>query len=132
MLTPIGPSGNLSAPATVDNFTTVDGYRCYRIRSVGTARVFGLRRTGMDDTPARVGASFGTSGPRGGGDSLLRKMYFNFDHFLATYGDGDGNNKRIVAVPTDANGQPIAQVTRRVELIAVPIMTVNGAIKTSG
>ena len=35
MPTPIGPSGNLSATATVDNFTTVDGYRCYRIRSVG-------------------------------------------------------------------------------------------------
>ena len=132
MPTPIGASGNLSATVAVDNFTTVDGYRCYRIRSVGTARVFGLRRTGMDDTPARVGASFGTSGARGAGDSLVRKIDFNFDHFLATYGDGDGNNKRIVAVPTDANGQPIAQICRRVELIAVPIMTVNGAIKTSG
>jgi hypothetical protein len=132
MPTPIGPSGNLSATATVDNFTTVDGYRCYRIRSMGTARVFGLRRTGMDDTPARVGASFGTSGARGAGDSLVRKIDFNFDHFLATYGDGDGNNKRIVAVPSDANGQLIAQTCRRVELIAVPVMTINGAIKTSG
>jgi len=128
----IGAAGNLSATATVDNFTTVDGYRCYRVRSVGTARVFGLRRTGMDDTPTRVGASFGTSGPRGGGDSLVRKIDFNFDHFLASYGDGDGNNKRIVAVPSDANGQPIAQISRRVEMIAVPVLPINGAIKTSG
>ncbi|PYL04052.1 MAG: hypothetical protein DME32_02730, partial [Verrucomicrobia bacterium] len=102
MPTPIGVTGNLSATATVDNFTTVDGYRCYRIRSVGTARVFGLRRTGMDDAAARVGASFGTSGARGAGDSLVRKIDFNVDHFLATYGDGDGNNTRIVAVPSDA------------------------------
>jgi hypothetical protein len=132
MPAPIGTSGNLSATATVDNFTTVDGYRCYRIRSVGTARVFGLRRTGMDDTPARAGAGFGTSGARGGGDSLLRKIDFNFDHFLATYGDGDGNNKRIAAVPTDANGQPIAQTCRRLELIAVPVLPISGAITTSG
>lgn len=132
MPTPIGASGNLSSTVTVDKFTTVDGYRCYRIRSAGTARVFGLRRTGMDDTPARAGASFGASGARGDGDSLLRKIDFNFDHFLATYGDGDGNNKRIASVPTDANGQRIAQTSRRVELIAVPVMTVNGAIKTSG
>src|SRR5438128_8889442 len=111
MPTPIGGSGNLLATATVDNFTTVEGvYRCYRIRSIGTARVSGLRRTGMDDTPARVGASFGLTGARGGGDSLVRKIDFNFDHFIATYGDGDGNNKRVVNVPSDANGQPIAQV----------------------
>jgi hypothetical protein len=128
----IGSSGSLSATATIDNFTTVDGYRCYRIRSVGTARVFGLRRTGMDDTPMRVGSSFGATGVRGGGDSIVRKIDFNYDHFIATYGDGDGNNKRVVGVPTDANGQPIAQVTRRIELIAVPILPVNGAIKTSG
>src|SRR5256886_10796062 len=138
MPTPTGGSGNLLATATVDtlpvnNLLPVDrGYRYYRIRSIGTSRVSGLRRTGMDDTPARVGASFGTSGARGAGDSLVRKIDFNFDHFLATYGDGDGNNKRVVAVPSDANGQPIAQIARRVELIAVPVMTVNGAIKTSG
>lgn len=132
MPSPIGALGNLSATATVDTLPTPDGYRAYRIRTVGTARVFGLRRTGMDDTPARVGASFGTSGARGAGDSLVRKIDFNFDHFLATYGDGDGNNKRVVAVPTDANGQSIAQISRRVEVIAVPVMTINGAIKTSG
>src|SRR5882724_8717141 len=48
MPTPIGGSAKLLATATVDNFTTVDGaYLCYRIRSVGTARVSGLRRAGM-------------------------------------------------------------------------------------
>src|SRR6266550_3144455 len=133
MPNPIGGSANLLATTTVDNFTTVDGYRCYRIRSIGAARVFGLRRTGMDDTPARVGASFGLTGARGGGDSLVRKIDFNFDHFIATYGDGDGNNKHAVNVPSDANGQPIAQVARRVELIAVPIvLPSSGAITTSG
>ena len=133
MPNPIGGSANLLATTTVDNFTTVDGYRCYRIRSIGAARVSGLRRTGMDDTPARVGASFGLTAARGGGDSLVRKIDFNFDHFIATYGDGDGNNKRVVSVPTDANGQPRAQVSRRIELIAVPILpTGRGAITTAG
>jgi len=139
MPTSIGGSGNLLATATVDtlpvnNLPPVDrGYRYYRIRSIGTSRVSGLRRTGMDDTPARVGASFGLAGARGGGDSLVRKIDFNFDHFIATYGDGDGNNKRVVSVPTDANGQPMAQVSRRIELVAVPILpTGRGAITTSG
>src|SRR6184192_1050891 len=134
MPNPIGGSGNFSATATVHSFTIPgDGYRYYRIRSIGTSRVSGLRRTGMDDTPARVGASFGLTGARGGGDSLVRKIDFNFDHFIATYGDGDGNNKRVVSVPTDANGQPMAQVSRRIELVAVPILpTGRGAITTSG
>src|SRR6266513_2529840 len=133
MPNPIGGSANLLATTTVDNFTTVDGYRCYRIRFIGTSRVSGLRRTGMDDTPARVGAGFGLTAARGGGDSLVRKIDFNFDHFIATYGDGDGNNKRVVSVPTDANGQPMAQVSRRIELVAVPILpTGRGAITTSG
>src|SRR5437773_5636723 len=133
MPNPIGGSANLLATTTVDNFTTVDGYRCYRIRSIGAARVSGFRRTGMDDTPARVGASFGLTGARGGGDSLVRKIDFNFDHFIATYGDGDGNNKHVVNVPSDANGQPMAQVSRRIELDAVPIiLPSSGAIETSG
>jgi hypothetical protein len=132
MSNPIGGSANLLATATVDKFTTVDGYRCYRIRSIGAARVLGLRRTGMDDTPAQVGSSFGLTGARGGGDSLVRKIDFNYDHFIATYGDGDGNNKRVVSVPSDANGQPLAQVSRRIELVAVPILPISGAIKTTG
>jgi hypothetical protein len=132
MPNPIGGVGNLLATTTVDKFTMVDGYRCYRIRSIGASRVGGLRRTGMDDTPARVGASFGLTGARGGGDSLVRKIDFNYDHFIATYGDGDGNNKRVVNVPSDANSQPLAQVSRRIELVAVPILPISGAIKTIG
>jgi hypothetical protein len=125
--------GNLSASAVVDNFTSVDGYACYRIRSVGTARVFGLRRVGMDDRPTDATSSFASgSDVRGRGDSLLRKIDFNYDHFISTYGDGDGNNKQLIAVPADANGNPLAQVSRRVEAIAVPILPVSGAIKTSG
>jgi hypothetical protein len=139
MPTSIGGIGNLWATATVDtlpvdNLPAEDrGYRYYRIRSIGMSRVSGLRRTGMDDTPARVGASFGLTGARGGGDSLVRKIDFNYDHFIATYGDGDGNNKHVVNVPSDANGQPLAQVSRRIELIAVPVLpTGRGAITTSG
>ena len=126
----IGGIGNVLT-ATVDtlpvgNLPPEDrGYRYYRIRSVGTLRVSGLRRTGMDDTPARVSASFGLTGARGGGDSLVRKIDFNYDHFIATYGDGDGNNKHAVSVTP--------QVSRRIELVAVPILpTGQGAITTAG
>jgi hypothetical protein len=133
MPNPFGAAGNLSASASVDNFTSVDGYACYRIRSVGTARVFGLRRVGMDDRPTGATSSFVSgSDVRGRGDSLLRKIDFNYDHFISTYGDGDGNNKQQVALPNDGNGNPLAQVSRRVEAIAVPILPVSGAIKTSG
>src|SRR5205814_1965125 len=133
MPSPFGATGNLTATTTVDNFTSVDGYKCYRIRSTGTARMYGLRRGGMDETPTRVGGSFAdSSDSRGRGDSLLRKIDFNYDHFIATYGDGDGNNKRLVETPTDASGNRLAQISRRVELVAVPVLPVNGAIKTTG
>jgi len=47
------------------------------------------------------------------GDSLLRKIDFKYDHFKATYGDGDGNGLAIQTVPHP-------QITRRIETIAVP------------
>src|SRR5713101_4439550 len=63
---------------------------------------------------------------RGKGDSLLRKIDFQFDHFIATYGpNGDNAGKALVSV-----AQP--QVTRRVELIAGPITPFEAAIKCSG
>src|ERR1043166_8610316 len=52
-----------------------NGNPWYRIRSNGTAPVQGLKRVTMDD---RMGV-----GTRG--DSLLRKVDFNYDHFIATY-----------------------------------------------
>ena len=59
------------------------------------------------------------------GDSLLRKIDFKYDHFQATYGDGDGHNPTLQTVPNP-------QVTRRIELIAVPQMaSFTGALKVS-
>jgi hypothetical protein len=126
----IGDSGSLTTTVAVDNFTTTAaGDAVYRIRSTGTARVFGLRRTGMNDGSSNIGTNFAAGNTRGDGDSLIRKIDFNYDHFIATYGDGDGNNLHQVAVPTDASGNPLAQVSRRIELIAVPVMPIEGAIK---
>jgi hypothetical protein len=65
-------------------------------------------------------------GPNTRGDSLLRKIDFNYDHFMAAYGpNGDGSGKSLVAV-----SQP--QITRRVELVAAPITPFEAAIKSAG
>jgi len=56
---------------------------------------------------------------------LLRKIDFNYDHFRAKYGDGDGNNPTLQTVPNP-------QVTRRIELIAVPQkVSFTGSLKAS-
>ncbi len=116
-----GENGNLSSAVRVDRFTEVNGNPYFRIRATGTARVKGLRRTGMD---SRIDATTR-------GDSLLRKIDFLVDHFKATYGHGD---VLPGAAGTAANGKainpvPNPQVTRRIELIAVPTMPFEGAIK---
>jgi hypothetical protein len=126
-----GTGGNLSTKVTVDKFaflpgsTTGTGY--YRIRSVGIAQVAGLKRTGMDnrlDTTTK-------------GDNLLRKIDFGIDHFISTYGYGDAlptaaatgaNGKQSVAVTSPDK----AQVSRRIEMIAIPVMLIEGAVKTGG
>jgi cytoskeletal protein CcmA (bactofilin family) len=98
---------NLKASAAVDVFYyDSSGNPWYRIRAKGVAPVLGLARVTMDD---RV-----NSGARG--DSLLRKIDFKYDHFVATYGpNGDNVGKAIVAV------SPAPQIARRIELIAVPV-----------
>jgi hypothetical protein len=114
-----GQAGSLSTTVTIDKLTDNTGtipaaIPYYRIRSVGTARLFGLPRTGLSDQLYTGAPHFGAnSASRGVGDTLLRKIDFNYDHFKATYGDGDGNNIGLstVAYP---------QITRRIELIAVP------------
>jgi hypothetical protein len=94
----------------------ITGNPWYRARSKGTAPVNGLRRTGMDD---RMGA-----GTRG--DSLLRKIDFKNDHFIAAYGpNGDGVGKELVAVPAP-------QITRRIEQIMAPVTPFEAAIKCTG
>jgi hypothetical protein len=111
-------SNQLVTSAVVDLFyyDPATGNPWYRSRTKGTAPVMGLRRTGLDD---RMGV-----GSRG--DSLLRKIDFNTDHFTATYGpNGDGVAKAIVPVPG-------AQITRRIEQISAPVTPFEAAIKCTG
>ena len=114
---------NLSTNSRVDPFYyDGSGNAWYRIRTKGTAPVMGLKRVGMDD---RMGSNTR-------GDSLLRKIDFNYDYFVATYGpNGDGVGKTLVPVVA-ANGNPQPQVSRRVELIAAPITPFEAAIKAGG
>jgi hypothetical protein len=110
--------GNLKGRSTVDLFYTdpVTGSPWYRIRATGTAALRGLKRVGMDD---RMGTT-------ARGDSLLRKIDFHYDHFIATYGPkGDGVGKALVPVA-------MPQLSRRIELIASPITPFEAAIKCQG
>ena len=116
-ITAFGQGGTLTATVTVDalpansiNPPSLNNY--YRIRAIGTARLLGLRRTGMDD---RMGLTTR-------GDSLLRKIDFKYDHFKATYGDGDGNGVAVTPVTN-------AQISRRIELIAAPVDAFEAALK---
>jgi len=108
---------NLTTGASVDVFYyDTNGSPWYRIRSKGTAPVLGLKRVTMDDR----------MGPVTRGDSLLRKIDFNYDHFIATYGpNGDGTGKALVPVSAP-------QITRRIELVAAPITPFEAAIKCVG
>src|SRR5436305_4237612 len=108
---------NLSTSSRVDPFYyDGNGNAWYRIRTKGTAPVLGLKRVGMDDR----------MGPNTRGDSLLRKIDFNYDHFVATYGpNGDGVGQTLLPV-----SQP--QVSRRVELVAAPMTPFEAAIKAGG
>ncbi len=114
-----GQAGSLSTTVTIDKLTDNTGTipsstPYYRIRSVGTARLFGLPRVGLSDQFFAGGPNFvSNSASRGVGDTRLRKIDFKYDHFKATYGDGDGHNLSLSPVSNP-------QVTRRVELVAVP------------
>ncbi len=141
-------SRNLKARAVVEigyfdvagNFqigANPSGNDWYRIRSKGTAPLPNLRRTGMDDALGNDGkkhfAAFGSTAmldvtARGNGDSLLRKIDFRYDHFVATYGpNGDGLNKAQVA----ATNAP--SISRRIEQIVTPVTPFfDAAIKTNG
>jgi hypothetical protein len=107
----------LSTSSTVDNFYNdpTTGNAWYRIRSKGTAAVPGLRRAGMDDRML--------TGARG--DSLLRKIDFQYDHFVATYGL-NGDNIGLALIPVSG-----PQITRRIELIAAPVTPFEAAVKCS-
>jgi hypothetical protein len=91
----------------------------------------------MDDALIADGsthfAAFGSTAmqditARGKGDSLLRKIDFNTDHFVATYGpNGDGLNKALVA----ATSAP--SISRRIEQFVTPVTPFfDAAIKAAG
>lgn len=110
--------GNSLVTSTVVDafYTDPAGNPWFRARTRGTAPVMGLARTGLDD---RMGA-----GTRG--DSLLRKIDFRTDHFIAAYGpNGDGAGKATVSVANP-------QITRRIEQISAPITPFEAAIKAAG
>lgn len=118
-----GSGNTLKTTVTVDKFWTdpVSGNPGYRIRATGTAKLLGLPRTGMDDRMSQTTR----------GDSLLRKIDFKVDHFLNTYGYGDALPS---ATPSADNGKAATnvanpQLTRRIELIAVPVEPFEGALK---
>ncbi len=114
-LTTFGPDG-LVGSSTVRRFGSGDLQGLYRIRTRGTARLPGLKRVGMDNR----------LGPNTRGDNLLRKIDFNYDHFIASYGpNGDGVGKALVPVAGP-------QLTRRLELIAAPVTPFDAAIKARG
>lgn len=115
----------------------VSGNPWFRMRSKGTAPLPGLKRTGMDDALVQDGtkhfAAFGSTAmqditARGKGDSLLRKIDFEYDHFVAAYGpNGDGQNKAQVS-PVVA-----PSISRRVEQVVMPMTPFfDAAIKTAG
>jgi len=114
-----GQEGNLSTTVTIDKLFDTTGTipsstPYYRIRAVGTARLFGLPRVGLSDQFLASGPNFvANSARRGVGDTLLRKIDFKYDHFKASYGDGDGHNLSLSTVT-------FPQITRRIELVAVP------------
>jgi hypothetical protein len=108
---------SLTSSSTIDIFySDGSGNPWYRLRAKGVAPVLGLKRVGMDDRMA----------PGTRGDSLLRTIDFNYDHFTAAYGpNGNGSGQALVAV-----NQP--QVARRIELIAAPMTPFEAAIKAGG
>jgi len=130
-------SANNNAFTLVDATHVPTGNTWYRVRSKGTAPLPSLKQTGMDDALIQDGqqhfAAFGSTTmqditARGKGDSLLRKIDFNIDHFVATYGpDGDGLNKALVP-PTSA-----PSISRRIEQIITPVTPFfDAAIKAAG
>jgi hypothetical protein len=114
-----GQEGNLSTTVTIDKLFDTTGTipsstPYYRIRAAGTAKLFGLPRVGLSDQFFAGGPNFAAnSASRGVGDTLLRKIDFKYDHFKASYGDGDGHNLSLSPVTSP-------QITRRIELVAVP------------
>ena len=112
----------------------------YRVRSKGTTPLPGLKRTGMDDTLINDGRShFAAKGStamqditaRGNGDSVLRKIDFQYDHFVTTYGSSWDDPLSTRNDPAAIGGTP--RISRRIEQIVTPVTPFfDAAIKASG
>jgi hypothetical protein len=112
----------------------------YRVRSKGTTPLPGLKRTGMDDTLISDGHShFAAKGStamqditaRGNGDSVLRKIDFQYDHFVTTYGNDWDDPLGTRNDPATIGATP--QISRRIEQIVSPVTPFfDAAIKASG
>jgi hypothetical protein len=97
----------------------------YRIRSKGTSPLQGLKRTGLDDRLSNGNRFVANGSTRGDGDTLLRKIDFNYDHFIATYGpNGDGTGKALQAVN-------FPQISRRIELIVGAVTPFGAAVEVT-
>ena len=118
-----GVNNSLNYQVTVDKIDQNGQMPVYRIRSAGTAVLQGFKRVGMDDRLDGITK----------GDSLLRRIDFNYDHFKAAFGYGDALS---TAASTSGNGKGLqsvsnAKITRRVELIVAPITPIDAAIKAA-
>src|SRR5438067_12590712 len=93
--TPMTIETNVDAPATL--IDPANSWQYYRIRTVGTIPITG---------PARA-----ADNPQ---DTKLRRLSLRWERFT---------NGMLMAHPlaTDANGNPIAQISRRIEAIVRPV-----------
>src|SRR5438045_9296455 len=114
-----GQEGNLSTTVIIDKLFDTTGTipsstPYYRIRAVGTAKLFGLPRVGLSDQFFAGGPNFvANSASRGVGETLLRKIDFKYDHFKASYGDGAGHHLSL-------STGTFPPITQRIELVTVP------------
>src|SRR5256886_13566495 len=115
-LTTIPNAGLNGTPMTIEAYVDAplqlidptNSWQYYRIRTVGTIPITG---------PARA-----SDNPQ---DTKLRRLSLRFERFT---------NGLLVAHPlaTDANGNPIAQISRRIEAIVRPVSSFDQAIMSVG
>ena len=115
-LTTVPNAGLNGTPMTIEAYVDAplqlidptNSWQYYRIRTVGTIPITG---------PARA-----SDNPQ---DTKLRRLSLRFERFT---------NGLLVAHPlaTDANGNPIAQISRRIEAIVRPVSSFDQAIMSVG
>ena len=104
--TPMTIETDVDAPAQL--IDPINSWQYYRIRTTGTIRITGPPRA--NDNPQ---------------DTKLRRLSLRFERFT---------NGLLAPHPldTDANGNPKAQVSRRIEAIVEPVSAFNEAIMSVG